>query len=126
MKIFNKMIVLTSATLAQDGADSNTNRITSIDGMGTERQPSDLIKVIQHYTQKPFDKKKYWLYGCNCLQLLAGGSGYGGSAYGQPVDALDLICKQHKVNYKNMHNNIIIHINIISKGLSKMYPPTIW
>ena len=103
MKIFNKMIVLASATLAQDVADSNST--TSIGGMGLERQYTDLLKLVKHYTPE-FDERKYWAYGCNCL--IMGDLPMSGPGYGQPVDALDTICKQYKVKYINMYNNIII------------------
>ena len=96
MKIFKKMIVLASATLAQDVADSNTNSTKSIGGMGLERQYTDLLKLVKHYSPE-FDVRKYWAYGCNCL--IMGDLPMSGPGYGQPVDALDMICKQYKVKY---------------------------
>ena len=105
MKIFKKMIVLASATLAQDVADSNTNSTKSIGGMGLERQYTDLLKLVKHYSPE-FDVRKYWAYGCNCL--IMGDLPMSGPGYGQPVDALDMICKQYKVKYNDICNNIII------------------
>ena len=105
MKIFNKMIVLASAALAQDGLDSNTNSSTSIGGMGLGRQYTDLLKLVKHYTPE-FDERKYWAYGCNCL--IMGDQPMSGPGYGQPVDALDMICKQYKVKYNDMYNDNII------------------
>ena len=108
MKIFNKMIVLASATLAQDGADSNTNSTTSIGrfgggnkpgGMGLGRRYTDLLKLVKHYTPE-FDERKYWAYGCNCLIL--GDRPMSDPGHGRPVDALDMICKQYKVKYYNI------------------------
>ena len=100
MKIFNKMIVLASATLAQEGADSDTSNTTSISGIGLERQYTDLLKLVRHYTPG-FDVRKYWAYGCNCLIL--GDKPMSGPGFGKPVDALDMICKQYKVKYNNTY-----------------------
>ena len=116
MKIFNKMIVLASATLAQDGADSNTNSTTSIGrfgggnkpgGMGLGRRYTDLLKLVRHYTTG-FDERKYWAYGCNCLIL--GDKPMSGPGFGAPVDALDMICKQYKVKYNDMSHMICVII----------------
>ena len=105
MKIFNKMIVLASATLAQND-DSNTNSTTSIGrfgggnkpgGMGLGRRYTDLLKLVKHYTPE-FDERKYWAYGCNCLIL--GDRPMSDPGHGRPVDALDMICKQYKVFQK--------------------------
>ena len=111
MKIFNKMIVLASATLAQND-DSNTNSTTSIGrfgggnkpgGMGLGRRYTDLLKLVKHYTPE-FDERKYWAYGCNCLIL--GDRPMSDPGHGRPVDALDMICKQYKVFQKYILNII--------------------
>ena len=119
MKIFNKMIVLASATLAQDGAEIDTISTTSIGsfdggnkpgGMGLGRQYHDLKAMVIHYNPD-FNEREYWAYGCNCFIL--GDRPLGSPGYGQPVDALDMVCKQYKVNNNNMYNNIVILIILI-------------
>ena len=87
MQILNRLIVLASTTFAQDGADSNTNCTTSIGEIGLERQYTDLLKLVRHYSPD-FDERKYWAYGCNCLLL--GNRPMSGQGFGQPVDAVDL------------------------------------
>ena len=106
MKIFNKMIVLATATLAQDTSDDSTNSTTTSigrfgggnkpGGMGLGRRYTDLLKLVKHYTPE-FDERKYWAYGCNCLIL--GDRPMSDPGHGRPVDALDMICKQYKVLY---------------------------
>jgi len=58
-----------------------------------EKRYSQLTDMMGFYNPS-FDERKYWAYGCNCLIL--GDRPMSDPGHGQPVDALDTVCKQYK------------------------------
>merc|ERR1711994_281078 len=54
---------------------------------------SELSSMMSHYNTD-FDERKYWAYGCNCMIL--GDRPMSHPGHGQPIDALDAVCKQYK------------------------------
>lgn len=60
---------------------------------GQEKRYSQLIGMME-YNNANFDDRQYWTYGCNCLML--GDRPMSEPGKGQPVDALDTVCKRYK------------------------------
>lgn len=58
-----------------------------------ERRYKQLTKMMAFFNQD-FDERKYWTYGCQCLIL--GDRPMSDPGHGQPVDALDQVCKEYK------------------------------
>lgn len=58
-----------------------------------ERRYNQWKEVMSNYISD-FDEKKFWGYGCNCLNL--GDRPLSSPGYGFPQDALDRTCKQYK------------------------------
>jgi len=61
--------------------------------IGEIRRFSQLEEMMEFYSDD-FDSRKYWTYGCNCFLL--GDRPMSDPGMGQPVDALDGLCKQYK------------------------------
>jgi len=58
-----------------------------------EKRYFQLTDMMEHYNPE-FDERKYWNYGCNCLNT--GDRPMSDPGFGPPVDELDRVCKEYK------------------------------
>jgi hypothetical protein len=52
-----------------------------------------LTEMMEHYNSE-FDERKYWAYGCNCIQT--NDRPMSAMGHGKPTDALDAACQRYK------------------------------
>ena len=83
MKLF--LLASVSASIVKRDVEEKT-----LDG---EKRYKQLVDMMEHYNPD-FDERKYWSYGCNCLNL--GDRAMSDPGYGKPVDALDTVCRKYK------------------------------
>ena len=83
MKLF--LLASVSASIVKRDVEDKT-----LEG---EKRYNQLVDMMTHYNPD-FDERKYWAYGCNCLNV--GDRAMSDPGYGKPVDDLDAVCKKYK------------------------------
>jgi len=85
------LLVATSAALPRESRETR-NEPRELD-LNQEKRYKQLVAMMEHYNPE-FDERKYWQYGCNCLNT--NDRPMSDPGYGPPVDALDAVCKEYK------------------------------